>query len=116
MNATQTSTAVEPARADKDLHAWCHAFPVDLLVITLIAVVSFAVRIAALRYWGTGAIESEGAEYARLAQNLQRGVGYVGIATPGHQLIFPPLFPLLIRGASLITHDYVRAGRLVSLL
>ena len=69
-----------------------------------------------LKLWGTGAIESEGAEYARIAENLRKGVGYVGIVTPGPELMFPPLFPLLISGVSFFTGSYVRAGRLVSLI
>jgi hypothetical protein len=36
------------------------------LTLTLIVVVSFAVRVAAFRFWGTGAIESDGAEYASI--------------------------------------------------
>jgi 4-amino-4-deoxy-L-arabinose transferase-like glycosyltransferase len=86
------------------------------LILGLIVVASFAVRIAALRFWGTGAIEDDGAEYARIAQNLRNGVGYVGIATPGLELNFPPLVPFLISGASIVTGRYEQAGRLVSLV
>ena len=77
---------------------------------------SLAVRIAAWHFWGTGAIESEGAEYARIAENLRKGVGYVGIVTPGPELMFPPLFPALICVLSFITGSYTTAGRLVSLI
>lgn len=86
------------------------------LALSIIVVASFAVRVAALKVWGTGAIESEGAEYARIAENLRNGVGYVGIVTPGPELMFPPLFPLLISGVSFLTGSYVRAGRLISLV
>ena len=79
-------------------------------------IASFAVRVAALAYWQTGAIENEGAEYARLAENLRYGVGFVGIAMPGTELLFNPLFPLLIAAASFVTHNYEWAARLVSLL
>src|SRR5216684_7066640 len=84
--------------------------------LTLIVVASFAVRLGAWAYWQTGAIESEGAEYARLAENLRNGVGYVGLVTPGAQLNFNPLFPLLIAGTSFVTHNYELAGRLVALI
>src|SRR5712692_8602612 len=84
--------------------------------LTIIVVASFAVRLAAWAYWQTGAIESEGAEYARIAENLRNGVGYVGLVTPGAQLNFNPLFPLMIAGASFVTHNYELAGRLVTLL
>jgi 4-amino-4-deoxy-L-arabinose transferase-like glycosyltransferase len=86
------------------------------LPLTLLVAASFAVRVAALAYWGTGAIESEGAEYARIAENLRNGMGYVGLVTPGAQLNFNPLFPLLIAGTSFFTHNYEWAGRLVALI
>jgi len=86
------------------------------LPLAIIVIVAFVIRVAALVYCGTGAIEQEGAEYARIAENLRHGLGYVGIATPGLQLNFPPLFPLLIAGASFVTGNYEWAGRLVALI
>ncbi len=86
------------------------------MLLALMVAASFAVRVAALAYWRTGAIESEGAEYARIAENIRHGAGYVGLATPGPQLNFPPLFPLLIAGTSFVTHNYEWAGRLVALI
>jgi len=86
------------------------------VLLSLIVVASFTVRLAAIAYWRTGAIENEGAEYARLAENLRNGVGFVGIAMPGTQLLFNPLFPLLIAAASFVTHNYEWAARLVSLV
>src|ERR1700693_4338587 len=77
---------------------------------------SFAVRVAGWAYLQTGAIESEGAQYARIAENLRNGVGYVGLVTPGSELLFNPLFPLLIAGTSFFTHNYELAGRLVTLI
>src|SRR5262249_18919216 len=62
----------------------------------------------------TGTIAMEGAEYARIAENLLAGKGYVGIATEGTELMFPPLFPFLIAAFSLLTHHVETAGRLVS--
>jgi 4-amino-4-deoxy-L-arabinose transferase-like glycosyltransferase len=88
-----------------------------LLFLSLVLATSLGLRAYAWHHWGTGAIESEGAEYARIAENLRTGHGYVGISTPGTQLVFPPLFPSLIAAASLVTHnDYELAGRLVALL
>jgi len=86
------------------------------VLLTLMVAASFAVRVAAWAYWQTGAIESEGAEYARIAENLRNGIGYVGLVTPGSELLFSPLFPLLIAGTSFITHNYELAGRLVALI
>jgi 4-amino-4-deoxy-L-arabinose transferase-like glycosyltransferase len=90
--------------------------PNPLLLLGLLVALSFAVRVAALFFWGTGAIESEGANYARIAENLRRGVGYVGLNTPGTDLTFAPLYPLLICGASFMTGNFVDAGRLISLI
>src|SRR5215813_7819639 len=90
---------------------------ITFLFLSLVLAASFGVRACAWHHWRTGAIESEGAEYARIAENLREGRGYVGISTPGTQLTFPPLFPTLIAAASLSTHnDYELAARLVSLL
>ena len=69
-------------------------------------------------YWlvtQTHAIESEGAEYASLARNLVRGIGYVGSLEGGIQLLFPPLYPILIAGASFISNNFETAGQIVSL-
>lgn len=95
---------------DHGVSIWRNGF----FVLSVIVAISFVVRLAALIFWGTGAIETEGAEYARIAENLRNGVGYVGIATPGPELMFPPLFPMLIAAASLLTNDYEWAGRIVS--
>jgi hypothetical protein len=43
-------------------------------------------------------------------------VGYVGLATPGPEVNFPSLFPLLIAGTSFVTQNYEWAGRVVSLV
>src|SRR5262249_40004158 len=58
----------------------------------------------------------EGAEYAAIARNLRHGLGYVGIATPGPELGFPPAFPILIAIASYVTGDFEWAGRLVAIV
>ena len=64
----------------------------------------------------SGMIDGEGAEYARIAENVLRGSGYIGIATPGLQLFFPPLFPFMIAVCSFITRDLETAGRLISIV
>ena len=63
-----------------------------------------------------GSIDTEGIEYARIAENLLAGHGYVGIATPGKELMFPPLFSLLIAAATLVTHQSEIAGRAISII
>ena len=83
----------------------------------LVVVGALAIRVvAALTFWRPGAIGGEGAEYARIAENLRNGLGYVGIATPGPELMFPPLFPLLIALSSMVTGDYEWAGRLIAII
>ena len=87
------------------------------LFLVLIPAVSFLVRVAVWAHWHTGAIESEGAEYAGLAEDLRNGVDFVGLVTPGPQLNFNPLFPLLIAGTSFLTHNnFELAGRIVALI
>jgi 4-amino-4-deoxy-L-arabinose transferase-like glycosyltransferase len=86
------------------------------LLLALMIAVSLALRVAAWMHFGTGTIESEGAEYAKIAENLRNGFGFVGLVVPGPQIHFPPLYPLLIAGTSFLTGgDYELAGRLVSL-
>lgn len=57
----------------------------------------------------------DGAEYARSAENLLRGAGFNGIWSRP-EVIFPPLYPLLIAGASLLTGNSEVAARLVSVI
>jgi 4-amino-4-deoxy-L-arabinose transferase-like glycosyltransferase len=102
----------EHVRTTNRVHAWSH----PALMGSLIVLVSFAVRAVALLHWGRGPIETEGTEYARIAENLRHGVGYVGMVTSGPELMFPPLFPLLIWAASFLTNNFTLAGRLVSLI
>jgi Dolichyl-phosphate-mannose-protein mannosyltransferase len=85
-------------------------------LLTCMIAASFGIRIAAWVYFGTGTIESEGAEYARIAENLRNGVGYVGLVSSGPQVLFNPLFSLLIAGASFLVGDYEQAGRVVALV
>jgi 4-amino-4-deoxy-L-arabinose transferase-like glycosyltransferase len=59
-------------------------------------------------------IESDGTEYARIAQSLFEGQGLVGIFG-GVNTAFPPFYPLLIGALSYIIGDLELAGRLISL-
>jgi hypothetical protein len=83
----------------------------------LLVILSIALVLRALcAIFFSGMIDTEGAEYARLAENIRLGHGYVGIATEGPQLFFPPLFPLLIAGVSMLGCDAETAGRIVNIL
>lgn len=106
------SANLHSGQAKQRVNVWSHPF----FLIGVILFASLAMRVAALGHWGTGAMDSEGVGYARIAQNLRAGIGYVGMTSPGLQLVFPPAFPLLIAAASFLTHDYEWAGRLVSLI
>ncbi|MCI0718394.1 MAG: glycosyltransferase family 39 protein [Acidobacteria bacterium] len=83
------------------------------LVLAIMAL-AFILRIA----WivsQTAVIENEGGEYARIAENLLRGNGYVG--TQGWpQLTYGPLFPWLIAASTLLTRNSEVAGRCVVLI
>jgi 4-amino-4-deoxy-L-arabinose transferase-like glycosyltransferase len=81
-----------------------------LLLVLLLALI---LRLLSAKFL-MGSIDSEGAVYARLAENLLNGNGFVGIEAPGEELVFPPLFPLLIAAVSLLTHQSELAGRLIS--
>ena len=73
-----------------------------------------------LRLWWlqsfTAVIENEGTEYARIAENLLKGDGYVGKRNEGPQLMFPPLYPFLIAAFSFLVAELDLAGRTVSVL
>jgi 4-amino-4-deoxy-L-arabinose transferase-like glycosyltransferase len=94
-------------RGDKDLR------PTPLLLFIVLSALLIRTLFAVLF---TGEIDAEGTEYARIAQNLIAGNGYVGIATPGTELLFPPLFSFLIAGVTLIVGDAGVAGRIVSVV
>jgi len=59
-------------------------------------------------------IENEGSYYARVGQNLAHGRGYLGVREQGLQLIYPPLFPLLIAAQNVLGIPADLAGRLIS--
>ena len=82
-----------------------------LLAILLVALV---LRLGWLAFF-TEAINGEAAEYARIAENLAAGRGYVGIATEGRELMLPPLYPLLIVAGSVLTGDFYHAAELICL-
>ena len=84
-------------------------------VLLVILAIALALRALCAMLF-SGEIDTEGAEYARIAENIRLGTGYVGIATEGVQLFFPPLFPLLIAGVSMLGCDVEMAGRTVNVL
>lgn len=80
-----------------------------------IALFALLVRVAILAVRHDAPIDMDGAEYARLAQNLLAGHGFVGMrGTP--MLEYPPLFPLLIAMLLPLVHDAQLAGGIVATL
>src|SRR5215475_4739866 len=86
------------------------------IAIYILILVAFILRLGARAYFGTGTIESEGAEYATIAKNLHNGVGFVGLVSAGPQVLFPPLFSILIYLGSFVIPDYELTGRLIALV
>jgi 4-amino-4-deoxy-L-arabinose transferase-like glycosyltransferase len=85
----------------------------DSWLISLL-IIAFVLRLLGLFQGRT--IEWEGIEYASIAKNLLSAHGYYGMIAPGKDLMFPPLFPMLIAVTSLATHDVELAARIVSLI
>lgn len=79
-----------------------------------ILLLAFVLRMGWMLY-DSHAIENEGAEYARIAQNLLQGNGYKGILG-GREALFPPLYPFLIVATSFVSRDTEIAGRLISIV
>lgn len=87
----------------------CLATYKSLLIILLFAV---AIRLVWMFYY-TSVIEEEGAYYAAIAENLLQGKGYASLSGRPN-LVYPPLFPLLIAAMSFVKVQSDIAGRLVS--
>lgn len=110
-----TSPAITRETREDVIGATASSVHLQRWKLLILLAASLAIRIIAFAYFGAGTIESEGAEYAKIAQNLRAGVGYVGLVSAGPQVLFPPLFPWLIAAASFLTPDFEFAGRLVAL-
>ena len=76
---------------------------------------ALALRLAAFALQHGQSIDKDGAEYARLAQNLHDGHGYLGMRG-WYSTEFPPLYPSLIALALLFVGDAQTAGELVAVL
>ena len=92
----------------RDLRAAHHRILFWVMLIALI------LRIAGL-IAEPKVIENEGAEYARIAYNIRNGHGYIGTMS-GSELLFPPLYPVLIAGVSFVTGNLELAARVINLL
>ena len=61
------------------------------------------------------ALDQEGVEYCRIAQNLLAGRGYVGMLDNGTELNFAPLYPLMIAAVSLVVGSAALAARVIAI-
>ncbi|MBS0366400.1 MAG: glycosyltransferase family 39 protein [Proteobacteria bacterium] len=85
----------------------------ERLGLALLLLLAAALRVT---WWhfGPQVIESEGINYARLGENLAAGRGLLGLNELGLELIYPPLYPLLIAAGIHAGLGAEYAGRLVS--
>ena len=91
-----------------------HSSSLRFAICALVAfAVALALRLIWIFHWPLS-IESEGVYYARIAENLLAGRGYVGAREAGKQLLYPPLYPWLIAAATAIVKNSELAGRIVS--
>jgi 4-amino-4-deoxy-L-arabinose transferase-like glycosyltransferase len=88
---------------------------VDVLAICALFTVAFGLRAWWLFVQQPTQITWDGAEYARAAENVLAGHGYVGLRG-GLLYVFPPLYTLTIAAAMPFAHGSEGAGVLISLL
>jgi 4-amino-4-deoxy-L-arabinose transferase-like glycosyltransferase len=97
------SNTAATANAERDARRFVLILALVALLFRLLWM-SFVVR----------TVESEGSYYARLGENLAHGRGYLGIREQGAQLLYPPLYPLLIAGGNAVGLRSELVGRLIS--
>jgi 4-amino-4-deoxy-L-arabinose transferase-like glycosyltransferase len=85
-------------------------------MLILMLLLAALLRITLLIWASThgAVIDNEGAEYARIAQNLRSSHTYMGMFNNGTQLNFPPLFPLMIAALSFVLPSTELAARVVN--
>ena len=87
----------------------------DVLTVSALVGVALLIRVVWLLSLQPAQITWDGAEYARAAENLLSGAGYIGIR--GTTLwVFPPLYSLAIAAVTLLTHNSEVAGVAVSVV
>ncbi|MBW2149090.1 MAG: glycosyltransferase family 39 protein [Deltaproteobacteria bacterium] len=85
----------------------------DVLWMVLLLAAALGARMLFVRT--NPVIEVDGVIYATLAGNLTAGKGFLGLFG-STELIFPPLYPLLIAGIMVVTGDAESAARWVSII
>ncbi len=94
--------------------AWVRSLTINDAILLLLVVA--ACSIGATYLVTLPVIENEGGEYATIARNIDRGIGYVGLhGTP--EVYFPPVYPVSISLLARITGgDLALAGRISALI
>lgn len=86
-----------------------------LVWVALTSIAALILRFIWIFHWPLS-IESEGVYYARIAENLIAGRGYIGAREAGKQLLYPPLYPMLIAFTTEFVRNSEFAGRFVSVI
>src|SRR5260221_1113796 len=86
-----------------------------LVWVVLAFLAALLLRFLWIFHWPLS-IESEGVYYARIAENLIAGKGYVGAREAGKQLLYPPLYPVLVACVTEFVGNSELAGRIVSVV
>lgn len=114
MPGKDSAPAPQNASVSLTRAAEAHIVVYSRKALFLILVLAFALRLGWALH-SAHAVENEGAEYARIAQNLLHQHRYNGILG-GPESIFPPLYPCLIAVGSFLTGDTEIAGRAISVV
>jgi 4-amino-4-deoxy-L-arabinose transferase-like glycosyltransferase len=83
-------------------------------ILTCIVLLGLALRIGWM-VTEASVISSEGAEYARMAEHLLHDHALVG-TFEGPEILYAPLYPVLIAGTMLVVPNSETAGHIISLL
>ncbi|MEW5977969.1 MAG: glycosyltransferase family 39 protein [Acidobacteriota bacterium] len=96
----------EQQRIDRGLRGW--------LLLVVVLILALVIRLTWVRTQ-TAVIENEGGEYARLADNLLDKKGYTSILG-GPNLMYAPLYPILIAIFTLPLGNSEMAGRFLTVI
>ena len=86
-----------------------------LVIVAALVGVAMLIRLVWLTLIAPSEITPDGAEYARAANNLRHGLGYVGLRG-GTLFVFPPLYSFAIAAAATLTGHSQTAAVAVSVI
>ncbi len=85
----------------------------DKIYVALIVLAAIIIRLVYIPL--NDVIEVDGIEYAVLAKSILAGKGYIGLYN-SIELLFPPLYPLMIAAVTFLTGDVELSARIISTL